>query len=360
MKKYSIVFVLFAFIISLLYAFFHTGVTYTPIIEGQESLIQGLYFPNEIKLTDPTTQGQQIYGDLTTPFEVKSYYFIPAKNGTITIDLAVPARPSDSSFRPAWEIIGPNMTPQAMQIEFSIPTGSTDVGHDYYVPPGNRNYYYDSVSMQKVYHGNIQQIPVLAGQVYYLNIFEPLHYMGDYILKVGDKKTFPYASISYGAKSFLIMLGLTSGNATPWIDIAGYFLTIGGLILGLGTSLSLVFFLFLERKSAKWTEIILEFYKPAIQIIRIGMLVFTIGSIIVYRESEFSGVALWQLFLLLLLIFISMVLDTQLHSRFHQSEITDTKVPLTPKKTLFISSISLILCLWLEVLLFVWYLLVTR
>lgn len=151
---------------------------------NQQKTIQEMYFPNEIQLPDPTMISETIYGKLTLPYGVVSYFFIPHHKATISLETLVPIRPSNQFFRPAWEIIGPNIAPQPMNIEFSVPTNTNDIGHDYIVPKGKRSIVFDTASVSLLSTGNQQHITVLPGKTYYLNIYEPLHYTGDYVVRI--------------------------------------------------------------------------------------------------------------------------------------------------------------------------------
>src|SRR5260370_21590097 len=100
MKNVAFRFGIFICLLVSCLLFSQKAVAYTTIIHRQQPLVQGMYFPNEVKLSDPTKEGKMIYGSLETPYAVESYYFIPSKNETLSIELITPVRPSNETFRP--------------------------------------------------------------------------------------------------------------------------------------------------------------------------------------------------------------------------------------------------------------------
>lgn len=292
MKKWYLIVLL----ICSFYFFFPSKIfADTQFIAKQQPLIQGMYFPNEIKLLDPTVENQTIYSALLTSHAVDSYYFIPQHTASITIETLVPVRESNKNFGPAWELIGPNVPPQPMMIEFSIPTNSLDIGHDYYPPISKRSIMYDPLSIEPLYRGNNQTIKVLSGQMYYINVFEPYHYLGDYVLKLSNTKTLSFIpSIS---KIPMIALNQVSAKPIPWISLLGLFCAMSGLVIGLGFTASHLYF----QKLYAFSPLGERYYRIA-QVS--SLLLFVFGLEVLQQQAWSSLVGLFQLVIAISLCFV--------------------------------------------------------
>ena len=95
----------------------------------------------------------------------------------------------------------------------------------------------------------------------------------------------------------------------PWLDVLGLFLFMAGFIIGLGAVTVIDLHGFLGRKSPYWTEATTRTHKVTKPLIWIGLLLAIIGGLITYRKSGLSGVASFQFFIAIFLVFNGLFLS---------------------------------------------------
>lgn len=328
-------FTYFSFVFLTLFILFSKNAfAQTQIIEAQQHIQYGMYFTKEIKLPDPTQQSIAVYGSLALPYEADSYYFIPQKDASISIEALTPVNTTNANFNTAWEIIGPNITPQPMTIMYSIPPNSNNIGHDYYAPIGTNATMYDPLSFGLLRRGNQQTFPVLAGKLYYLNIFEPLHYMGDYVIKINNGTS--ELALPSVQKAPQIIFNAVDNKQIPWIDIMGIFLTVVGIILGCSI---LLVKLVLDRQRIFFNN----FKKYMLWIQTAAIILFGIGESTLYKTALFSRTGLLQTILLLFICAVLITIQTNKET----------------KKQIF-TTLLLLSCWIVEIFLFSWYLILIR
>lgn len=108
-------------------------------------------------------------------------------------------------------------------------------------------------------------------------------------------------------------------QTVPWLDIIGLFLFIAGFVIGLGAVTVIDLHGFLGRKSSYWTEATTRTHKVTKPLIWLGTGLAAVGGIIYYRTSGLSGIALFHLLILIILIlnglFLSFVVSPYLLKR---------------------------------------------
>jgi hypothetical protein len=295
------------------------------ILRKELPLRTDMYFSNVAKIPDPSIDTKTIYGYLGTSYAADSYYFIPSHTTTVSIEVLVPVRKTNELFKPGWEIVGENITPQPMNIYFSVPPGSDYIGHDYYTDIGPRLITTDPVTLEKLYKGNQQSIKVIQGKLYYINIYDPFHYIGDYVLKIGNKPdTVPLTQKTFIADLYQIKTNQL-GKTIDLRELIAVLFSIIGLILT-GSSILCVNTKEKTIGNGNWTFIF-------------GSILFLLSQTYLYGPNIFSGIApiqllTWQLILIFYVIYKKI-----------------------PKTFLYV---LLTLSLTLQTFLFVWYLFVIK
>jgi hypothetical protein len=303
-----------------------------------------------VETQDPTFASVAIYGNLSIPKEIDVYKFTPGLSETIPVEALVPVRRQNENFRPALVIFGQDLTGiervetswtanhanhDHSRVPFEIPDGF----QFHLIPPpeGERSVFFEPYSVEKLWDGREEQIPVQAGKTYYIAVFTPDFQTGDYSLGIGTKENFENTSFLGIVGNILkIKMGLAGGRTAALTEFLGVFLLILGFSLGLGASF---FGLVSQDKPLLWAN-------------WIGLVLSIIGAFFAYSLSGLSGIAVFQiisaLFLVLSLVFLS----------FKRNERERGPRPRA-LRTIIWQFVALLT--WLISLgLFVWYLLVLR
>lgn len=240
----------------------------TPLAFAHYPIVEKRHEPNSIiDLRDPTAQSISVYGRLSTPDEVDLYRFSAAKEQDIPLEALVPIRRNSEMFRPALAFLtkgGPEI-----EYPFEFPEG---YGGEVLLPPeGPRDVFFEPFSLERMYHGTEQKVHVQPGQVYFLAVFEPNHYMGDYSVDIGTVEDYQHSSKGQLLANILrTKFDLIAGTPIPWLDIIGFLLFVAGIVTGFNaTGRSRVFHL-------------------------AGLLLGFSGALFLYRHSLISGVATFQ------------------------------------------------------------------
>jgi hypothetical protein len=149
----------------------------------------------------------------------------------------------------------------------------------------------------------------------------------------------------------------------PWLDVLGLFLFMAGFIIGLGAVTVIDLHGFLGRKSPYWTEATTRTHKVTKPLIWIGLLLAIIGGLITYRKSGLSGVASFQFFIAIFLVFNGLFLSFRVSPFLLKREKegrADELLPASLQVKITISFIISFLGWWSGLFLLVWYLLVWR
>jgi hypothetical protein len=301
-----------------------------------------------VGIQDPTFASVAVYGSLSAPREVDVYKIEPQLSETIPIEVLVPVRPHNQAFRPAIVIFGQDLTGlewvetshaadhsahNHTQVPFEVPDGYQF--HLIAPPEGERSFFFEPYSVESLWHGREEQIPVQAGRTYYIAVFTPDFQTGDYSLGLGAKENFANASYLKIIGNILkIKMGLASGKTTGWVDFFGLFSVILGIGLGLGASF---FGLLSSEKNFAWANCL-------------ALILSIIGTFFAYSLSGLSGIMVFQI-ICFVILFVTLLLLT----------LKDRRRDSRPR-TFGIVFLQLVLLLcWLAALgLLVWHILVLR
>ncbi|OGH67353.1 MAG: hypothetical protein A3B90_00675 [Candidatus Magasanikbacteria bacterium RIFCSPHIGHO2_02_FULL_41_13] len=142
------------------------------------------------------------------------------------------------------------------------------------------------------------------------------------------------------------------------LDFLGLFLFIAGFILGLGAVTVIDIHGFLGRKSRYWTEATTRTHKVTKPLIWAGIVLATLGGLVLYRNESFSGIPLYHAILALVLIlngiFLSFVVSPFLLKREKEGKASEL-LPNSLQKKIIVSLLFSDLGWWGGLALLVWY-----
>lgn len=335
-----------------------------PAIIATEPLRIGDLFSPEraAEFADPTAASQAIYGSIQDPDAVDVYTFTASRSEEIPVEVLVPVRASNATFRPWVAVFGEGLPPSERALPLLIPDGyGAMVGAGV---SGVRDVFFEPFSIENLYHGEEITVPLSEGEVYYVAVYDPTHRTGTYSLGLGTVENFSDADFgTLFADVGRLKLGLHAGVAIPWHDIIGFFTLMTGFIIGLGAVTVIDFHGLLGRKSAYWTEATTRTHKVTKPMIWIGIALATIGGSMLYRATGFSGTAPLHLALLLVLIlngaFLSFSVSPYMLAREKggkQSEL----LPASWQRKIAVSLVFSAIGWWGSLFLFAWHLFMLR
>ncbi len=339
-----------------------------PVLEssGQNPIVgqsvnSGLYFSAE-KIADPTKTSLALYGNLAEPGEVDLFVFVPEQKSSIPVELLVPVRPANEKFKPSVYLIAKNIEGNT---ETVIPKFPFTLPEGYKVKELSNKHengiFNEPFSQERYYHGTEEKIYVEPKQNYFLAVVEPNSQIGDYTLGVGTVENFENANFGTLLKNVLLLkLGLVGDVEVPWLDFVGLFIVIAGLIIGLGAVTVIDVHGLFARHSNYWTESTIRAHKVTKPLIWVGIGLFILGSVIIYRQSYLTGVAFYQLILTILLIlnglFLTFYVSPRLLKQEQEGKITEI-LPQSLQNKITISFLISFIGWWGNVFFLVWYLL---
>lgn len=320
--------------------------------------IHDLRLDRAVRIQDPTQASVAVYGLLSTPGEADLYRFTAAEKADIPVEVLVPVRSTNKTFRPSLAVIRPGSGPAGRGYPFALPEGySAEV-----VRPDRkeeREVFFEPFSLERLYHGKEETIRVEGGETYYLAVFEEKHYTGDYALGVGEVEDFRDVSLFGTLKRVAaIKLGLVGGREVPWLDIIGLFLFLAGFVVGLGAVTVIDLHGFLGRKSPYWTEATTRTHKVTKPLIWLGMLIAMAGGMVLYRESGLSGVAAFQAFLAAILVLNGLFLTFRVSPFLLEREREGRQSELLPaawQRKVVVSFLVSLIGWWGSLFLLVWH-----
>ena len=148
-----------------------------PFIEpapASEQSIHALQLDQAVRIQDPTRASIAVYGVLSTPEEADLYRFTAAGNADIPVEVLVPVRSANKSFRPSLAVIRRGRGPEGNGYPLVLPEGYSAA----VVRPdrqADREIFFEPFSLEKLYHGREETIRVEEGETYYLAVFEENH-----------------------------------------------------------------------------------------------------------------------------------------------------------------------------------------
>lgn len=344
---------------------FSQTLAHQPAIEqgnGHETPTAPDFYKDATELKDPTSVSQAVYGRVSTPGEVDLYTFTAASKSSEPFEVLVPVRPSNKNFRPSLVIIGKTLSEATDDFtKFTLPAGYK--ARVVEAVAGERKSFFEPFSFEKLYHGNEVKIDLAAGEKYYLAIFDPQNYTGDYSLALGVKEDFSGTSFpALIGEVVKIKLGLVGGLEIPWTDVFGLFLFMAGLALGIA-AVMLIDLHSLFTKNYEWMRRAFHKHKGVKLYNWLSLGLAIAGAAVLYRDSGFSGVATFQALIFLVLIANALFERIFISPFLLAWEKKNKEFALIPKRWrrgILLSIAISFLGWWSEAFLLVWYLLITR
>lgn len=143
------------------------------------------------------------------------------------------------------------------------------------------------------------------------------------------------------------------------LDFVGLFTFIAGFIIGLGAVTVIDIHGFLGRKSPYWTEATTRTHKVTKPLIWIGIILATVGGLILYRNEYFAGIPLYHAIIATALIlnglFLSLYVSPFLLAREREGRQAEL-LPDALQKKIVVSFMVSAIGWWGGVLLLVLYL----
>lgn len=343
------------------------SLAHQPVLEPAvqpENSGQSLYY-RAVKLGDPTKASLANYGSLSEPGEVDVYAFTTEQASEVPVELLVPVRPGNKNFKPSLVVIAKNLENGA-----SIPKNflNLDIPEGYQmmelINDHNLGIFDEPFAQERYWRGQETKLQVVPKANYFLVISDSQKQTGDYSLGVGTVEDFTNANFLHLLQNvFMIKLALVGSTTVPWIDILGLFILLAGLIVGLGAVTVIDTLGFLGRKSSYWTESTIRAHKVTKPLIWLGIILFSAGMVITYRESWLTGVALFQVIITILLVlnglFLSFYVSPKLLKQEHEGEISKI-LPKSLQTKITLSFVISFLGWWTNLFLTVWYLVMMR
>lgn len=318
-----------------------------------------------VEITDPTDNSLAVYGTLLEPGEIDVYYFTPKRSVEIPLELLVPKRGSSSDMFPtlviARESTATETTPGASFLRALPDTLELSV---FETQRGAREAFFEPFSLEYLYHGNEQDFLLEKGVKYFVLVFEPQNYTGDYVIALGDVEDFSDVSfVGLLKEVLLIKLGLYGGRTVPWVELSGLFIFLAGLIIGLGAVTVIDLHGFLGRTSSYWTETTIRAHKVTKPLIWVGFVLCFIGGFILYRDIGLSATAALQLIISIPLLlngaFLSFYISPRLLTREREGKAQEL-LPSSMQVKIALSFVLSFLGWWTEVFLLAYYMMVIR
>lgn len=334
---------------------------HAPVIEGAGS--PSAEVPEAEVLSDPTAQSLAVYGTLDAPGEIDIYTFTVKEDAVIPFEALVPKKDRLSDFRPYLSVYASHYP----ATDSYLPPWQAPEGYvaETLVPPtGERGVFSEEYSREDYFKQTETSLEVRAGERYYLAVFEPEGWTGEYVLGLGSVENFENADF----KALLtdvakVKLNLVGDRSVPWMEFLGLFLFMAGFIVGLGAVTVIDLHGFKGRTSGYWTEATIRTHKITKPLIWFGTALAAIGGYLTYRPSGLSGTALFHAVLLVILVlnglFLTFAVSPMLLKR-EKEEKADMPLEKKWQRAIAASFVVSFLGWWTSAFLFVWYLVMIR
>lgn len=338
------------------------GHAHQPILEQQKTAVPNTSpFIRALRIKDPAIFSQAVYGAISAPDEVDVYKFVTRSRVTIPIEVLVPARPSNRDFSPVCEVIGPGLPEFTDDLRLKPPAGSGA----WRIPAGGHDTtFFEPFSTETYWVGGSIELELEKGGTYYLAVYNPTGYTGDYVLAVGERENFTDSGLTeVVGRVVAVKFGLVGGRSIPWMDILALWVLLCGMVATLGSLMAIIFLAWLARKSPEWVGIALKTDQALTVIMWSGLFFYILGSVGLYRESRLSGVVFFQFILALVIAANGLNMHLLVRPRLRREVLVIlSKEPAPPAvKRRVAVSLLVSYAAWLaQVFLLAWYLLVTR
>ncbi len=309
-------------------------------------------------IADPVSASQPVFGRIDVPGEVDFYTFTASRDITLSIELAIPVRPTSRNFQPIVTVYRPGVSETSVPV--GIPAGySAEV-----IPPDpSPSTLYEPISAERLIHVSSRRMSFSAGQPIYLTVSEPSGRTGDYIVGLGSATDFSNISI-FGlfGRTLAFKLGLSEGRSLPLGDAVGLFIAVVGTVLALGTLTLASLLSIFARESRALFRAARSSTTVVVSLLWGGFAVYYAGLSILYRQSGFSGPGTIQevllLFMLIVMIYTTFVVRPRLHAQDSAGAREASSKGL--RRRVILSLISLQVLWWGQVGLLSWYVIAVR
>lgn len=142
------------------------------------------------------------------------------------------------------------------------------------------------------------------------------------------------------------------------LDFIGLCIMLAGFVIGLGAVTVIDIHGFLGRKSSYWTEATIRTHKVTKPLIWFGILLASIGGIMLYRNQPFSGIPLYHSCIAGILILNGIFLSFYVSPILLQRENEGRQAEILPKSLQNKILISLLISdfgWWGGLVMLVWY-----
>ncbi|NCT55597.1 hypothetical protein GW755_01995 [bacterium] len=319
------------------------------------------FYSKALELGDPSEQSLALYGNLTKPGQISLYTFTPSKNGEVPIEVLVPVRFKNLNFKPSYFFLAPNIKDKSSdQLDIPVPEnyGIKIVN----VVSNPREVFYEPFSLERLYKGRELKFIVTENTKYFVGVFEPNNYIGDYSLGIGTVENFKNVSKkSLFVSLFKIKMGIVGETVVMWQQFFGTLLMVIGLIIGLGAVTVIDLHGFLGRYDPYWLKASISAHKITKPLIWLGTIFLAIGGVVLNWQGWFTGVALFQLVLLLIMLingsYLSFVISPKL---LKLEKVKAAKMDKSLQRKIAVAFVVSFITWWLQVLLLVWNVIVFK
>lgn len=292
------------------------------------------------RLADPFTKSLLIYGELRPAGDWHLYVAHPSRTDVLSVQLNVPLRISNITFRPRLLVIGPGIGIPSDEVDLPFPVPERFGIMEFTFEAGDTATTLNGRTWETYYVGREIRIPTIAGQPYYFLVHEPRGAVGTYALRTGETSiSSPWKSERTLISLARVKLGLLEQSPIPWMEIIGAFLFLIGSFTGLGACTMLAQRSYFEaRKTAslRWRMV---------GMLWAGICMTIIGGILLYALTGIAGVALFHTLAVIPILLGSLVF---------------TFGSVASKRPLLLATVLIVLGWLTEVFLLIWQLLVAR
>ena len=290
-------------------------------------------------IKDPATASRAEYGRINHAGETDFFAVTPSQTVSVTVEAAVPIRHPSGNFRPTVAVLTPGQ-PNQLTVPFAVPAGYAVqvIPGD---PPDATRTLFDPNSIERFYRNASATVSLPGKQTSYLAVYDPSGKTGGYVLGLASSAYYENASRTDLLKQAVkLKFDAAPGRALPWWDVFAGVLALLGLVGSGVVGLAVCW----PRPRSQKRLIRLRYLTAAGAFVSLGL--FYAGIRILNRSTGMIAVATFQEILAVLLLLTTFWLTIQKPDR--------------PRGGYRVFIILWGLGWFAELVLLVWYLLVTR
>lgn len=338
------------------------ALAHVPVVEpklDQRIETKGLYF-GSIRVADPTQTSLAVYGTITQLDQQDIYAFVPSEDATIPLELLVPISYRNRNFLPSLTIVAKGLPEhEEVKVPFEVPEGYEmhqikSISHD--------ETFYEKFSLERYYKVAEYELEVKKGGNYFLAVDDSNLELGQYVLGMGTKENFAEVSKLDLFKDVAgIKLGLISDINLSGKDFAGLSLILLSFVFGLGSVIICALIWFMSKKSVQWTDVLAKTKKLFTNLEAVGLTLFFVGGVILYRESWLSGVAFFQAIIWFLLSLNSLFTIWKVNPQLNTvAASAEENMPTSLRRNLNLSLFIAVIFWAANLFLQIWYIFLQR